>query len=142
MLIIIAASLLVIASGCSSTNAKVNNPSPTLPVPGKLSLLTENPFIPGKYIAAEEGNFYTVWDTIVISHISHQPNRFRVSRNTAFQKNATDTNQTVEQDHSEWLGLYDDVSQALNGINKNIDLQCLPARQQISLLGIVYNRVE
>src|SRR5258708_31672444 len=142
MLPIIVASLLFVAVGCSSSSAKLNTPSPGLPAPGKLYFPPDNPFIPGKYTTAEEGKFYTVWDTIIIARISHQQNKFRVSRTTAFQKNTTDTDQTIEQEHTQWFGLYDDVSQALSGINRNIDLRCLPARQQISLLGIVYNRVE
>jgi hypothetical protein len=142
MLIIIIVCFLFVAPGCSSSSGKINNGAPNLPTPGKLSLPPENPFIPGKYVAAEEGNFYTVWDTIVIVRVSNQQNRFQISRRSAFQKSTTASDQTIEHDRIEWLGLFDDVSQMLSGINRNIDLQCIPARQQISLEGIVYNRVE
>jgi len=142
MLIVIVAALFFVVPGCSSSNAKVNNPSPNLPTSGKLSFPPDNPFIPGKYTTSEEGDFYAVWDTIVIAQVSGQQNRFHVSRNTAFQKNNMNSDQPIEHEHMEWFGLYDDVSQALSGINKNIDLQCIPAKQQISLLGIAYNRIE
>ena len=142
MLIIILASLLFVAPSCSSNYSKINNGAPNLPTPGKLSLPPENPFIPGKYVAAEEGDFYTVWDTIIITRVSNQQNRFQVSRKSAYQKSITASEQTIEHDRMEWLGLFDDVSQVLSGINSNIDVQCIPARQQISLQGIVYNRIE
>jgi len=142
MLPVIAAFILFLAAGCSNNTPKVNNPTPNLPSSDKLSLPPDNPFIPGKYITVEEANFYTVWDTIIIAPVPHQVKRFRILQNTAFEKNILDATPSIERDHLEWYGLYDDVSEVLTGISKNIDLHCMPAKQQISLWGIVYNRVE
>jgi hypothetical protein len=99
-------------------------------------------FIPGKYVAYEEGNFCATWDTLIIAATPRQQNLYAVSRRSAFQPNVGDNFFPVQKARSKWTGLYDGASRILRAIGLQADIAFTPEQNLCTMQGVIYRRVQ
>lgn len=125
--------LSVVALSCGRLRRK--SPAPPAPLVTKY-------YVTGMYTATEEGRFCVAQDTLVITSRKSLPHQYLITRLSGFQRSLDDQYFPVEHVRSQWYAVYDETSHMLHGINKDAQLEILPALNGVSLYSMVYTRIE